>query len=143
MNSTDLFPHIFPNSLNLGCFSSQNSSVSRPRLIFVKVMPKINDVSNLIIHFDIRNHQRNQRRNSEENKTKNILYFRQSIFNPERCFIFIFYFLLLRATPVAQVSSQARGQIGAAAAGLCHSHSNTRSEPHLQPTQQLTTILDP
>ena len=28
-------------------------------------------------------------------------------------------------------SSQARGEIGAAAAGLCHSHSNTRSELHL------------
>ena len=26
--------------------------------------------------------------------------------------------------------SQARGQIRAVAAGLCHSHSNTRSEPH-------------
>ena len=28
-------------------------------------------------------------------------------------------------------SSQARGQIGATAAGLHHSHSNARSEPHL------------
>ena len=28
-------------------------------------------------------------------------------------------------------SSQARGLIGGAAAGLCHSHSNARSEPHL------------
>ena len=38
------------------------------------------------------------------------------------------------ATPVAYDNSQARGWIGAAAAGLCHSH-NTRSKPHLQPTE--------
>ena len=34
-------------------------------------------------------------------------------------------------TSVAYGSSQARSQIGATAAGLCHSHSNARSEPHL------------
>ena len=33
---------------------------------------------------------------------------------------------------------QARGQIGAAVADLRHSHSNTRSNLHLQPTPQLT-----
>ena len=38
------------------------------------------------------------------------------------------------ATPAAYGSPQARGQIGAIAAGLHHSHSNTGSEPHLQPT---------
>ena len=32
---------------------------------------------------------------------------------------------------------------GAIAAGLRHSHSNTRSEPHLQPTPQLTATLYP
>ena len=42
-------------------------------------------------------------------------------------------------------SSQARGQIGAVANGLCHNHSNAESEPHLQPTPQLTAtpIPDP
>ena len=35
------------------------------------------------------------------------------------------------AAPMTYGSSQARGQIEAAAAGLDHSHSNTRSEPHL------------
>ena len=44
---------------------------------------------------------------------------------------FLFYFLLFRPTPVAYGSSKARGLIGAAAAGLCHSHSKARSEPHL------------
>ena len=39
--------------------------------------------------------------------------------------------------------SAAKSPIGAVAASLCHSHSNTGSEPHLQPTPQLTTMLDP
>ena len=39
---------------------------------------------------------------------------------------------------MAYGGSQARGLIGAIAAGLYHSHSNTRSELHLQLTPQLT-----
>ena len=39
--------------------------------------------------------------------------------------------------------SQARGQIGAAAASLHHSHGDSGSELHLQPTQQLTATLHP
>ena len=38
-------------------------------------------------------------------------------------FLYLFFFFL-RAAPVACGSSQARSQIGATAAGLCHSHSN-------------------
>ena len=57
-------------------------------------------------------------------------------------YFFYFYFLLFRAVPVAYGSSQGRGQIGAIAAGLHHSHSNVGSEPHLQPTPQLTAMLD-
>ena len=38
-------------------------------------------------------------------------------------FFWLFFFWLFRATPVACGSSQARGQIKAAAAGLHHSHS--------------------
>ena len=38
---------------------------------------------------------------------------------------------------------EARDLISATAAGLCHSHSNTRSKPHLQPTPQLAATLDP
>ena len=38
---------------------------------------------------------------------------------------------LLRATPEAYGSSQARGPVGATAAGLYHSHSNVGSKPHL------------
>ena len=48
-----------------------------------------------------------------------------------------------RAAPTAHGGSQARGLIGAVAASLCHSHSNTGSEPHLQLTPQLMTTPDP
>ena len=40
-------------------------------------------------------------------------------------------------------SSQARGQIGAVADGLHHSHSGARSNPRLQPIPQLMAIPDP
>ena len=57
----------------------------------------------------------------------------------------LFYFLknLFRATPAAHGGSQARGQIGAIASGLHHSHSNAGSKPHLQLTPWLTAMLDP
>ena len=62
------------------------------------------------------------------------------------CFLIVqsstiyFYFL---ATPVTYGSSQARGRIGAAAAGLCHSHSKVGFQPHLRPTPQLMVTPDP
>ena len=43
-----------------------------------------------------------------------------------------FFLFLFTAVPTAYGSSQANGRIGAVAAGLRHSHSNTRSEPCLQ-----------
>ena len=54
-----------------------------------------------------------------------------------------FFFLLsfFRAALAAYGGPQVRGWIGAVAAGLYHS--NARSEPHLQPTPQLTATLDP
>ena len=54
-----------------------------------------------------------------------------------RGFFLLFFF---RATPVAYGGSQPRGQIGAVATALHHSHSNARSEPCLWPTPQL---MDP
>ena len=57
--------------------------------------------------------------------------------------IYFFPFLLFTATPTAYGGSQARGPVGATAAGLCHSHSNTRSQPHLRPTPQLMAMPDP
>ena len=52
-------------------------------------------------------------------------------------------FLLFRAAPSAYGGSQARGLIGATAAGLHHSHSNTGSKPPLRPTPQLMATPDP
>ena len=71
------------------------------------------------------------------------------------CFFFVCLFVLFfgffffnlkflfRATPAAYGGSQARDRIGATAAGLGHSHSNTRSKLHLQPTPLLTAMPDP
>ena len=44
---------------------------------------------------------------------------------------------------MAHEGSQARGLTRAVATGLSHSHSNARSQPHLQPTPQLTATPDP
>ena len=52
-----------------------------------------------------------------------------------------FLFCLFRAAPETYRGSQARGQIGAVAMGLCHS--NGGSELHLRPTPQLMATPDP
>uniref|UniRef100_A0A8D2BZS2 EF-hand domain-containing protein n=1 Tax=Sus scrofa TaxID=9823 RepID=A0A8D2BZS2_PIG len=56
---------------------------------------------------------------------------------------FFFVFCLFRAAPVTHGGSQAKGQIGAVAASLRHSHSNSESELCLRPTPQLTATPDP
>ena len=55
----------------------------------------------------------------------------------------LFFFAISWAAPTAYGSSQARGRIRAVAASIRQSHSNTGSEPRLQPTPQLTATLDP
>ena len=59
--------------------------------------------------------------------------------------VYFLHFLLFRAPPAVYVSSQARGRIGATAAGLHHSYSNMGSEPCLPPTPRLmaTQAEDP
>ena len=57
-------------------------------------------------------------------------------------FIYLFIYCPFRAAPTVYAGSQASGQMGAVAGGLCHSHSNTRSEPQLRPTPQLTVMPD-
>ena len=52
-------------------------------------------------------------------------------------YLFILIFCLSRATPKAYGGSKDRGRIGAVATGLPHSHSNTKSKPHLRPTSKL------
>ena len=58
-------------------------------------------------------------------------------------FFFFFVFYLFRVAPAACGGSQARGLIGAVTTSLCQSHSNARPKPCLQPTPQLTAMLDP
>jgi len=61
-----------------------------------------------------------------------------------RMFLFVFvFFFFFRAAPTAYGGSQAKGRIGAAAAGLHHSHSSARLKPRLRPTPQLTATQDP
>ena len=55
---------------------------------------------------------------------------------------FFCLFALSRAASAAYGGSQARGQIGAVATGLCQSHSNVGSELHLRPTPQLMAMPD-
>ena len=57
----------------------------------------------------------------------------------------IIVIVIFRATPVAYVISQAKGQIGAlaAAAGLHHSASSAGTESCLQTTPQLMAMPDP
>ena len=66
-------------------------------------------------------------------------------FNLKIPFITFFFlsFCLSWAAPAAHGGSQARGLIGAVAAGLRQSHSNAGSEPPLRPTPQLTAMPDP
>ena len=59
-------------------------------------------------------------------------------------FIYLFFclFAFSRAAPAAYRGSQAKGLIGAVAAGLHQSHSNAGSEQYLQPTPQLMAMPD-
>ena len=57
--------------------------------------------------------------------------------------LFFFFFFFFWAAHMTYEGSQARGLIGAVAASLHHSHSNTGSKLHLQPTLQLTAMPDP
>ena len=56
--------------------------------------------------------------------------------------VFLCVFKSFLAVLVAYGCSQVRGQIGAAAASLHHSHSNAGSELHLWPTPQLIATLN-
>ena len=56
-------------------------------------------------------------------------------------FLFVFV-LLFRAAPMAYGGSQARGQIGATAAGLHHNHSHAESNQWLWLTPQLMATPD-
>ena len=62
------------------------------------------------------------------------------------CFIFFlvlffFFFLLFRVVPMTYRDSQARGQIGAVAAGLGHSQSNSGSKPGIKPSTSWFLVI--
>ena len=61
----------------------------------------------------------------------------------ETHFCVLFFFFNFRAALVAYGSSQARGQIGAVASSLCHSHSKAGSERRLRPTPRQCQIPNP
>ena len=61
---------------------------------------------------------------------------------PKNFILLLLFFVFSRATPMAYGGSQARGLVGAFAAGLRQSHSNVGSEPHLRPTLQLMAMPD-
>ena len=70
------------------------------------------------------------------------------LWGPFLLLVFVSSFLsfldpFFRAAPASYGDSQARGGIGAAAAGLPHSHSHAGSEPRLRLTPQLTAAPDP
>ena len=54
----------------------------------------------------------------------------------------LLFILLFRAALAAYGGSQARARVGATVAGLRHIHSNSGSEPCLQPTAQLRGTPD-
>ena len=55
----------------------------------------------------------------------------------------LLFFGLLTANPVAYRSSQAKGWVGAAGAGLCHNYSKAKSKPHLWTPSKLEVTPDP
>ena len=71
------------------------------------------------------------------------LWTSHNVFLENWIFYFVLFFVFFRAAPAAYGSSQARGIIRATAAGLCHSHSNSGSEPCLRSTPQLTAMPHP
>ena len=75
-------------------------------------------------------------------------YFLSEAMSDRPCVIFsVFYHTLFiflgGGAPAAYGGSQARGQFGATAASLRHSHSNTRSKLRLRPPPQLMAMPDP
>ena len=67
-------------------------------------------------------------RNRREVFTSQVIAIKRIIREYREQLFFSFLFLLFMAIPVAYESSQARGPVGAAAAGLHHSHSNVGSK---------------
>ena len=78
-------------------------------------------------------------------KIAKVIYYLQGVFVDcfDILFLFICYCFLGPHLRHMEVRTLGRGGIRAAAASLPHSHSNTGSEQHLQPTPQLMAMPDP
>ena len=72
-----------------------------------------------------------------------VLFGNHKFFKVTDIYIFFCLFAISWAAPAAYGGAQARGPIGAVANSLRQSHSNTGSEPCLQPTPQLMAMPDP
>ena len=64
------------------------------------------------------------------------------LYDPHSVVIKSYFFFIFRVTTTAYGGSQARGLIRSTAAGVRHSHNNTRSELRLQSIPQLTATPD-
>ena len=67
----------------------------------------------------------------------------ESLYHIATLFSISFFVCFFTSAAAAYGSSQARGHIGAAAAGLHNSHSNNGYKPHLWPKLQLVAMQDP
>ena len=78
---------------------------------------------------------------ARENKNDNIILL--TLIAIRALLMYFFFFFFSRAAPEVYGGSQARGLIGAVAAGLRQSHSNAGSELCMLPTPQLTATPVP
>ena len=136
---TSLFPNGFcfvlflPYSQNIGAlnFTDQLALLNKLPLAHSNWKPQLDIISSIPLLFSF-------------NPNSSIHCF-LPVRHPPKVFILFFfsYIILFRAIPEAYGSSQTRGLIRATAAGLHQSHSNARSESHLQTIPQLKAMPDP
>ena len=99
----------------------------------------------LLYHLKCRNHSDVRQNGLGQPITERIQVVKKYLIkvftNQEKVFFFSFYFFFFKGHTCSIWKSKARGQIGAAAARLCHS--NVGSKPHLQPMPPFAAMLDP
>ena len=87
---------------------------------------------------------RNALKSKSENEFEDIKEYCIKIKENLNKFLTIYiYIYIYKAALMVYGSYQTIGRIRAVVAGLCHSHSNARYKPRLQPTSQLMATPDP